>query len=326
MLIYLSPILGEHSEYFYDEFIQLLSEKDYEHYINNMRTELKYGVLRSGVLAVETKFKDVKVSGTDIYNYLINFGFDENHAVNITRLFSTNNRLIESLVEQGFNLSDVVYGMDLKARLDALGLESSTVNKKYALSDSFIVHQLLEVEIEEEVPPPPPPEYEVWRPFQISVLIDCTTSDVHKRTIRRSIEFRGVFIAEKNSIINWGTYTKRMAKVDVYRLLGDAGTVAEAVMKEYAAHKGYQDLFECAVPVFDGINLLEDLPDIKVDIDDVDAYKTENSLDVVDLDKSKTGAAWGNFSDTVVYIGEWWKDEGDAIIEMRRQVQGESRW
>lgn len=322
--IYISSILGEHSEYFYDKFMQLLSEKDYDYFINNMKDELRYGVLRSGVLAVETQFRDAKVSGTDIYDYLINFGFDENHAVNITRLFSTNNRLIEHLVEQGFKLEDVVYGMDLKARLDALGLESSTVNKKYALSDEFVVYSF-EVEIEEPVPPPPP-EYEVWRPFQISVLIDCTTSDSHNRRIRRSIEFRGVFIAEKNSIINWGTYTKRMAKVDVYKLLRDSGTVAEAVMKEYAAHKGYQDLFECAVPVFDGINLLEDLPDILVDLDDSESYVTENSLDVVDLDKSKAGKNWGNFSDTVRYTGKWWGDEGDAIIEMRRQVQGESRW
>lgn len=325
MYIYLSPILGEHSEYFYDEFIEI-KNLDYSTFIGRMRAALKYGVLRSGVLLVETRFKDVKVSGTDIYNYLFNFGFDENHAVNITRLFSVNNRLTEQLVEQGFKLDDVIYGMDLKARLDALGLESATVTKSYALSDEFIVHQLLEVEIEEPLPPPPP-EYEVWRPFQISVLIDCTTSDAKGRRLRRSIEFRGVFIAEKNSIIDWGSYTKKIGKSDVYKLLRDAGIVSEAVMKEYAAHKGYQDLFECAVPVFDGINLLEDLPDILVDLDESDTHKTENSLDVVDLDRPKTtGTTWGNFSDNVVYVGNWWEDEGDAIIEMRRQVQCESRW
>jgi len=325
MYIYLSPVLGEHSEGFYDKFLVIRSLQDYTAFVKNMRSVLRYGVLKSGVLVVETKFKDVSVSGIDIYNYLVDFGFSERISVNITRLFSVNNRLIERLVDDGFNLNDVVYGMDLKARLDALDLESANVTKSYAFEDVFTVHQLLKVYIEEEIPPPPP-EYELWRPFQISVLIDCTTTDAHNRRIRRSIEFRGVFIAEKNSIIDWESYTKRIAIVDVYNILKDAGTVAESVMKEYAAHKGYQDLFECAVPVFSGINLLEDLPDIEVDLDESDSYVTENSLDVVDMDKSKTGKNWGNFSDTVNYKGHWWEDESDAIIEMRRQVQSESRY
>lgn len=152
--IYISPILGEISEYTYNKFIAL-KHQDYNTFINSMRSELKYGILRSGVLVIETEFKDIKVSGAELYNYLTNFGFSDNTSINIVKLFSTNNRLIENLIEQGFNLNDVVYGMDLKARLDALGLESSTVTKSYALENIFIVHQLLEVEIEE---PPPPPE------------------------------------------------------------------------------------------------------------------------------------------------------------------------
>ncbi len=155
MYIYLSPVLGEHSEDFYDEFIAIRSQ-DYATFIRSMRSVLKYGVLRSGVLVVETEFKDVKVSGTDVYNYLINFGFSESASVNITRLFSVNNRLIEHLVDEGFDLNDVVYGMDLKARLKSLGLVSATVTKSYALEDVFVVHKLLEVYIEEEIPPPPP--------------------------------------------------------------------------------------------------------------------------------------------------------------------------
>jgi len=322
MFIYISPILGEHSEDFYYKF-QELKINTFTAFVDGMRSGLGYRELRSAILVVEDYFKGSKVSGTDIYNYLTKFGFSESNSINVTRLFSTNNRLVERLVDQGFSVNDVVYGMVLKSKLESLGLKSATTNTSYALGDNFVVYPILKIELEEEVPPPP--EYELWRPFQISVLIDCTTSDPKGRAVRRSIEFRGVFTAERNSIIDWNSYNKKLPLASVYKLLGDVGTVAESVMKEYAAHKGYQDLFECAVPVFDGINLLEDLPDILVE--EPDDYETENSFEVIDHNRSETtGKQWGNFSDTVKYTGKWWLDESKAIVEMRRQVQSESRW
>lgn len=330
MYIYLSPILGERSEEFYDTFMTIRS-KSYSDFIKDMRNILNYKLLRTGVLVVETTFNDIEVSGNDIYDYLIKFGFSDTISVNITRLFSTNNRLIERLVDEGYSVNDVVYGMDLKDRLKHLGLVSANTNKSYALKDIFTVHKLLQVHIpEEELVVEPVIEkeilQEIWRPFQISVLIDCTTSDKRGARIRRSVEFRGVFVAEKNSIIDWSSYTKRLAKANVYSLLGDAGTVAEVIMQEYASHKGYQDLIECAVPIFDGINILEDLPDIIVSLDESGKYITENLLDVNDLDKYKSGKNWGNFSDKVKYIGHWWENKSYAITEMRKQIQSESRW
>lgn len=148
MYTYISPLLGEISEDFYDDFISTKIES-YSDFIKGMRSKFGYGVLRSGVLVVESEFKDKKVSGTDVYNYLKGFGFSEDDSVNITRLFSVNNRLTENLVERGFGRSDVDYGMDLKSRLEYLGLESSTVTKSYALKDIFTVNSILRIYIPE---------------------------------------------------------------------------------------------------------------------------------------------------------------------------------
>jgi len=155
MYIYISPVIGELSEDSYSAF-QTLKLNGFTHFIDSIRSELGYRELRSGILVVEDYFKGSKVSGSDIYNYLIKFGFSESNSINITRLFSTNNRLIERLVEQGFSVNDVVYGMDLKLRLESLGLKSATTNTSYALGDNFIVHAVLKIEIEEPLPPPPP--------------------------------------------------------------------------------------------------------------------------------------------------------------------------
>lgn len=150
MYVYISPLIGELSEDLYNEFLSLKS-KGYDDFISGMRSEFRYGVLRSGVLLIESQLSG-EVSGDTVCDYLRSFGFDESDSINITRLFSVNNRLTENLMQMGFRESDVSYGMDLKSRLEALGLESSTVTKSYALKDRFKIAGINEIYIKEVIP------------------------------------------------------------------------------------------------------------------------------------------------------------------------------
>ena len=160
MNIYTSPILGDKkvSEEIY-KYITTHKDLGFQELLSIMRRDFGYGFLRTGILFLETEFDEPKeFIGTELYTYLINIGMSSSQSESLVKLFSTNNRLIERLVEQGFSVNDVVYGMDLESRLKSLNLKSATTQISYALEDSFIVHQLLEIEIEE---PPPPEEIDI---------------------------------------------------------------------------------------------------------------------------------------------------------------------
>ena len=157
---YISPILGDKkvSEEIY-KHITTYKALGFQELLNIMKRDFGYGFLHTGILFLETEFDEPKeFIGTELYTYLTNIGMSSSQSESLIKLFSTNNRLIERLVEQGFSVNDVVYGMDLKSRLKSLNLTSATTQKSYALEDSFIVHQLLEIEIEE---PPPPEEIDI---------------------------------------------------------------------------------------------------------------------------------------------------------------------
>lgn len=152
---YISPILGVISEDIYNH-VTNFKAVGYNGLINAMKRSFGYGVIRTGILYAETEFIQERViNGSDLVDILVDYGFKEDDAVNITRIFSVNNRLVGQLAEKGFSKEDIVYGMGLKERLSSLGLESATVTKSYALEDVFPVYPVIEVP--EEIPPPPPP-------------------------------------------------------------------------------------------------------------------------------------------------------------------------
>lgn len=158
MYYYISPILGYFTEDLYETLVSSVDFR-YDVYLKIMKETFGYSFLRSGVLLIESHFKDRIVNGSDIYNFLLGFGFSETISYNLMKLFSTNNRLIERLVEEGFTEDSVVYGMSLEDRLRHLGLVSATTLRKYAYEDRFVVHKIMEV----YVPPEPPVHLGLYR-------------------------------------------------------------------------------------------------------------------------------------------------------------------
>lgn len=318
MNMYISPILGEVQEEIYNHTITY-KNLGFQNLLNIMRREFGYGFLRTGVMFLETEFDEPReFIGAELNAYLLNKGLSSSQSESLIKLFFTNQSLIDDVVETGFSINDVVYGLDLKGRLNNLGLESRTRTVELSMKSTFTIYPLLEIP---EYIPPPPPEEEIWRPFEMSMLIDCETGGEGKTKETRKIEFRGTFIAEKNSIIDWEKYTQKLSLSQVRKLLRDAGLVAEAIVFEYASQKGYDFLFDCSEPDFNGFNPMEDAEDIKVQIYESEEYETITNLEVIDIDYERTP-----FTDQVIYKGHWWKDENKSISEMRKQVTGTSRW
>ncbi len=305
---YISPILGVIPEEVYNHVVTF-KVYPYITYSNIMRREFGFGRLRSGILWLETEFDEPReFIGAELNAFLINNGFPSSVSSDLVRTFAANQTLIDDIVERGFNVKDVVYGLNLKERLSQLGLTTRAVTTSFAFESIFTIFSVTEVE---ELPPPPP-EFERWKTFLVSMLIDCETGDRGKR-IKRVIEFRGTFTARSDVIVDWKAIAEGGDPEDVIK---DAVEVAEAVIEDYSFLKGYEFLFECSRPTFNGLDLKEDLPGILVDVDASDFHETTTLLEVVDRD-------YGDripYSDKIKYTGYWWEDKSKAITEMRRQV------
>ncbi len=320
MTDYISPILGEIPEDIYSvvantprlPYTREGNVVPYRELLNRIKREYGYGRLRTDILYIETEFDDVReFIGAELNALLLSRGVASTNAVNLVRLFAANQTLIDDLIEKGFSTNEAVYELDLKGRLRELGLTTRILTTSFAFDSVFNVYPVIE-KPELVPPPPPPPEYEYWRPFGVSMLIDCETRQ-DNRKITRKVEFRGIFTALKEAIVDWKKI-EAGGRCDE-DTIGKAVEVAEDILSEYSRWKGYDFLFECSEPTFNGCNLMEDSPDIEVLVDDSDIHETTAFLEVVDIDYSKSP-----FSDSIVFKGKWWLDKDEAIKTLRRQV------
>lgn len=139
MTDYISPVLG------LIEYYKVVNRLPSEYY-DRMKGLFGFGVLRSGVLWCETEFDEVsrEFVGLDLNNYLLSKGFSTSESIDLVKIFSVNQSLIDDLVEQGFDVYDVVYGMSLKDRLASLNLTSRTFTKSYVFESIFKVYPIIE--------------------------------------------------------------------------------------------------------------------------------------------------------------------------------------
>lgn len=154
-MVYKSSLLGEVDDEIVEFFLknkQLVKTKEQmKAFIETARKLTGFGVLRTGVLWVETNGKRSDTVGSGLESYLLGVGFER--ASDIVKLFAVNQTLIEDMVERGYNIKDSVYNYDIKQRLKILGLKSRTIEKSYA-DELFLSIYPLAIELP-EVPPPP---------------------------------------------------------------------------------------------------------------------------------------------------------------------------
>lgn len=164
---YISPLLGTVKEGIYtivantsrtplidNTQIKLVS---YQQYLHIMKSSFRYGTLRSGVLYLETEFDEPEeFIGAELNAFLLSRGASSSEALSLVKIFAANQTLIDDLVEKGFELDDINYGLDLKGRLKALNLVSRILTADTAFESKFTIYPLI---VYEEELPPPPPEY-----------------------------------------------------------------------------------------------------------------------------------------------------------------------
>lgn len=305
-----SPLLGEISEEVHDI---LYEEFAYDEYLKEFART--FGARRTvipAILKIEHSLTGIH-KGRDIYEYLVFFGFSKETSISVMKLFSASERFINDMVDEGYSESIATYSFNHIRRMNYFGLESISMRPSFAFEQDIKVRSIKRTHIEE----PPPTEYEHWRPFQLSMLIDCSTRNDKGIIQKRKIEFRGIFTAARDSIVDWSLVGK--SRED--DILMAAGESAEVILKRYASIKGYDDLMSCSNVEFYGINLLESESDIYVEYDELSEYKTDNVLEVVDIDYNMI-----RFTDKLVYIGEWWKNKNYYITELNKQVEMAMRW
>lgn len=311
--VYISPMTGYIPQ---DVYYLLAKQYDVDKYLKKYAGIVgRHRTIIPAILDVEYrayKTGSEVLTGAEIRNYLVSSGYTEATAIVVMKLFAANSFFIEDLLEHGYSDFHISYMMTYLRRMHELGIIRSDVRPSYAIDMDITIKPII-VEHVPEVPPPPV-EYEEWRQFQISMLIDCTTHDVHGKESKRKIELRGVFKAEKDMIIDWSSLGE--SRIVTEDMLRDAGVSAERIIKQYAEIKGYGDLMEyCQRAEFYGCNLLESIDSEFIDEDDVLDFVTDALLEVVDIDFNRVP-----FSDRVVFTGRWWEDKGYYESEMSSQV------
>lgn len=304
---YVSSITGdvpENVHYF-------IEDDDYDALIK--RYSKATGVRRyvvPAILKTEYEFGGKDVGGKEIYDYLLNFGFSERISLSVVKLLFVNKDIIERLIERGKSES-IIYDYEHIERMRMAGVEYISYMKRYVLSSDVYVYPVYtEYEWVE------PPKIEYWRNFEVSMLMDCTTRTKKGDTEHRKVEFRGIFKAERNAIIDWELYHKGMGHEEAHNIVGRAVEVAESILKDYYEIKGYDFMHTCSGPTYNGFDPLSETPYINVYILEADEEVSNIVLEVIDID-------YGNakrFTDEFTLIGKWWQDRSYAISELRKQV------
>lgn len=311
---FVSSITGEVPEsvhYFVDD-------DDYDALIK--RYSKAVGIRRyvvPAILKVEYKFGGKEVDGREIYDYLLNFGFSERISLSVVKLLFVNKDIIERLIERGKSES-IIYDYEHIERMRMAGVEYISYMKRYVLSSNVYVYPIYTEYIRVEPPEPPIVIREYWRNFEVSMLMDCTTRTKKGDTEHRKVEFRGIFKAEKDAIIDWELYHKGMGHSEAHNIVRRAVEVAESILKDYYEIKGYDFMHTCSGPTYNGFDPLAETPDIIVYEEYAYEEVSDIVLEVIDID-------YGNakrFTDEFALIGKWWQDRSYAISELRKQVEG----
>ena len=318
--VYVSPITGYIPQ---DVYYLLAKRYDMDKYLKEYASIVgRRRIVIPAILDVEyeTRKRDSEIwTGAEIYNYLTSAGYTNSTSIAVMKLFAASADTIERLRDRDYGDDYILYTMTYLQRLHELGISIDgggiSYRPSYAMGMDIYVSPILVEHVPDEPPPPPPPiEYEEWRQFQISMLIDCTTRDIHGKESKRKIELRGIFKAEKDMIIDWNLLGNLRDVIE--SMLRGAGVAAERIIKQYAVIKGYGDLMEyCQSAEFYGCNLLESIDSEFIDEDDVLGFATDALLEVVDVDFNRVP-----FSDKVVFIGRWWEDKSYYESELNAQV------
>ncbi len=156
MTEYISPILGEIPKETFENFItfkSLVKDKEQmKRFIDEIKRTTGFGVLRTGVLWMETQHKRVDIRGYTLELYLNSIGYPK--ATDLMKLLALNQTLINDIISEGINIKEAVYGFDIAGRLKKLGLAKRIIYASYAREMLITIYPVLE--IEEELPPPPP--------------------------------------------------------------------------------------------------------------------------------------------------------------------------
>lgn len=315
---FVSSITGEVPEsvhYFIDD-------DDYDALIK--RYSKAVGIRRyvvPAILKAEYEFGGEEVGGKKIYDCLIDFGFSESIALSVTKVFFANEDVIDRLLAKE-NDKSIIYDHEHTERMRMCGLDYLRYMKRYVLTSDVYVYPI-HTEYEWIEPPEPPIVIrEYWRNFEVSMLMDCTTRTKKGDTEHRKVEFRGIFKAEKNNIIDWELYHKGMGQTEAHVIVKVAVEVAESVLKEYYEIKGYDFMSSCDGPSYNGLDVLDKTDDIIVYELDAESEVSKIVLEVIDID-------YGNvkrFTDEFQLVGRWWQDKSYTIKELRTQVSGAYRW
>ena len=309
--LYISPMTGYISQ---DVYYLLSKRYDTDKYLDEYARIEKRRTIIPAVLSIEYEtYKNAFESwkGAEIYDYLIREGYSKSTALSVIKLFAANDDITKRLQDTNLDEYLISYGMTYVDRLHTLGIQSISYRPSFIMGMDIDVKPIEIVHVPYE---PPIIEYEEWRLFQVSDLINCETKDSKGKERTRAIELRGVFKAEKNEIIRWYDLGKNR---EVYvNMLKAAALAAESILREYAEIKGYTGLIEdCQAPEFDGIDLMESTDSESIDVDEVPGFVTECLLEIVDIDFSKIP-----FTDRVLFTGKWWESSVYYIEEIRNQV------
>jgi len=312
--IYTSPMVGFIST---EVFYLLAKRYGLKRYLKEYaELEKRTRIAIPAILEIEHKAGGEIWTGREIYGYLINRGYSSQTSTSVMKLFAANANLVSELMEEGHSEDYALYSFTYLTRMHKLGYERVDYRPSYAMGMDINIYPIEIYHVEPPEPPEPPEViYEEWRPFQISMLVDCTSHDSDGSiSSTRKIEFRGVFSAEKSEIVDWSMLgTSREVSEDMLR---SAGVAAELSIEIYAKSKGYEDLIDmCAKPEFYGANLLESIDSDFIDENDTFDYVTEALFEVIDMDNNKV-----SFTDKVSFTGEWWKDHKYYENEISSQV------
>lgn len=154
MTEYISPVLGKISEnvyeYIFNKRILVDSKEQMVEFLNSIKRDLGFGVLKTGILWEETQGRRIDIRGSELESYFNTIGFPR--ATDIMKVFALNQTLIDDLVSEGVSIKEAIYGLDLAGRLERLNLERRTIETKYAREMLISVYPV--AVIPEELPPP----------------------------------------------------------------------------------------------------------------------------------------------------------------------------
>lgn len=311
-LIYTSPIAGDINPEIYHSMLSAREEylRTYSRIMGVRR------VIIPAIIKVERKFGGKIVKGINIYNTLLRWGYSEFVASSVVNTLLINSVLVEDMLNESISDISILYSHDLVSRLKYANLAAIPKYRKwYYFEQEFIVHP---IDIYEYIEEPLPEEIELWRYFEVSMLMSCRTNKPHEA--KRELEFRGVFFAEESVIMDFETYESALTTDN--SIVRVATEIAESLLQEFCEIKGY-DFFEscgCSEARFNGIDPLESLKPIEINVSDIETYESSHELDIWDMDYSKR-----RFDDTLKLTGRWWEDKTYSITEMRKQLDREYR-